>query len=192
MSANIVMMTRHRESNGNPKKENWKIFLRTGMGPLDTRPRPLPTQRGGGNRHLLRPHHHRHPPSSPSSSPSSPSSSSSPSSPSSLSHYHTSTIINITAGEEQGRVQRRQGAVSGCTQGRAWGKKYKITNTNKSPIVKKVEAKEIVSLGAVVKQLQKTYTGLKHVRLENMWNVGNTFQKADKTKWFTWFCHCGN
>ena len=30
-----------------------------------------------------------------------------------------------------------------------------------------VEAKEIVSLGAVIKQLQKTYTGLKHVRLEN-------------------------
>ena len=60
MSANIVMMTRHRKSNGNPNKENWKILLRTGMGPLDTRPRPLPTQRGGGNRHLLRPHHHHH------------------------------------------------------------------------------------------------------------------------------------
>ena len=33
--------------------------------------------------------------------------------------------------------------------------------------VTQVEAKEIVSLGAVIKQLQKTYTGLKHVRLEN-------------------------
>ena len=43
-----------------------------------------------------------------------------------------------------------------------------IIKNIKSPIVKKVEAKEIVSLGAVIKQLQKTYTGLKHVRLENM------------------------
>ena len=36
-----------------------------------------------------------------------------------------------------------------------------------SCVTMQVEAKEIVSLGAVIKQLQKTYTGLKHVRLEN-------------------------
>ena len=34
-------------------------------------------------------------------------------------------------------------------------------------VTMQVEAKEIVSLGAVIKQLQKTYTGLKHVRLGN-------------------------
>ena len=38
---------------------------------------------------------------------------------------------------------------------------------NVSCVTMQVEAKEIVSLGAVIKQLQKTYTGLKHVRLEN-------------------------
>jgi len=43
------------------------------------------------------------------------------------------------------------------------GGKVQYLDVHKAEL--EVEAKEIVSLGAVVKQLQKTYTGLKHVRV---------------------------
>merc|ERR1711970_685719 len=43
------------------------------------------------------------------------------------------------------------------------GGKVQYLDVHKAEL--EVEAKEIVSLGAVIKQLQKTYTGLKHVRV---------------------------
>ena len=42
------------------------------------------------------------------------------------------------------------------------GGKVKYLDVHKAEL--EVECKEVISLGDVIKQLQKTYTGLKHVR----------------------------